>query len=205
MLSPKPELVLPEEKEFSYQHAGFEFRGVKLDWENNYLNGKYSVSVSAGGEPVGRFTFLTSDVYGSEIIFSGMFIEPALRSRGISAALMESLFRVAHASGREMLHAWPQRKPLTCAILHKYGFEPVSLGKREPQETVYVGRDDTSTKTRLWFPVPAKAREFANSNIGKAQPYVIVDSLFHIQNAVRVVLNTDYVLTHPEQAPLVRR
>lgn len=204
MLSAKPELVLPEEKEFSYKHAGFEFRGVKLDWGNQYLNGKYSVFMSAGSESVGRFTFFTSDVYGSEIIFEGMFIEPTLRKRGISAALMESLFRVAHASGREMLHAWPQRKPLMGVILHKYGFEPVSLDKRELQETVYVGKGDTSAQTKLWFPVPAKAREFANSNIGKAQPYVIVESLRQIHDAVRVVLNTHYVLTYPERAPQIR-
>ncbi|MCX6733565.1 MAG: hypothetical protein NTX63_02010 [Candidatus Peregrinibacteria bacterium] len=204
MLSAKPELVLPEEREFSYKHAGFEFRGVKLDWKNDYLNGKYNVFVSSGSEAVGRFTFFTSDTYGSEIIFSGMFIEPALRSRGISGALMESLFRVAHASGREICHAWPQRKPLMGAILHKYGFEPVSLNKRELQETVYVGKGDTSAQTRLWFPVPAKAREFANSNIGKAQPYLIVDSLRQIHDAVRVVLNTDYVLTYPERAPQIR-
>lgn len=204
MLSAKPELVLPEEKEFSYTHAGFEFRGVKLDWGNSYLNGKYNVFVSAGGEAVGRFTFFTSDVYSSEIIFSGMFIEPALRSRGISAPLMESLFRIAHASGREMNHAWPQRKPLMGLILHKYGFEPVSLGKKELQETVYVGRGDISGQTKLWFPAPAKAREFGNSNIGKVQPYIIVDSLSDIRNAVRVVLNTDYVLTYPERAPIVR-
>ncbi len=204
MLTSKPELALPEEKEFSYEHAGFEFRGAKLDWKNNYLNGKYSVIVSAGGEPVGRFTFFTSDVYGSEIIFEGMFIEPTLRKRGISATLMESLFRVAHASGREMNHAWPQRKPLMGLILHKYGFEPVSLGKRELQETVYVGRGDTSGQTKLWFPMSAKAREFRNSNIGKVQPYIIVESLRQIHDAVRVVLNTDYILSYPERAPLVR-
>lgn len=204
MLREKPELVLPEEKEFSYKHAGFEFRGVKLDWKNNYLNGKYAVLVSTGSEPVGRFTFFTSDVYGSEIIFEGMIIEPVLRSRGISAALMESLFRIAHASGREMLHVWPQRKPLMGAILDKYGFEPVSLGKRELQETVFVGRGDTSGQAKLWFPTPAKAREFGNSNIGRVQPYVIVDSLSQIRDAVRVVLNTDYILSYPKRAPIVR-
>lgn len=200
-----PEFVLPEEKEFRYEHAGLEFRGKKLNWSDSSLNGKYSVLIYFSGKNIGRFTFFTSDVYNPEVIFEGMYIEPEFRSRGISGAMMESLFLVAHASGREVVHAWPQRKPLMGAILNKYGFEPVSLGKREAQETVYVGRGDNAGQIKLWFPVPAKAREFGNSNMGQKQPYVIVDHRGDIADAVRVVLNTDYVLAHPEKAPVFRK
>jgi len=192
-----------ENDESTYQNGGFAFTIKKIKW-NDDKKTKYKVDMIKDGRYCGKFTFFTSDEYRPpEIIFAGMYFEPEYRSQGLSKIAMAEMARIASLSGRTFDHAVPQRKPLTCLILQKNGFQPceiVSSKHLNTRNTVFIGNsrdtDSTPEGTRpvyVHFPDPHKAKEFANSTICKTQPYIVTAQMGDIKSAVRCVLNVDYI------------
>jgi hypothetical protein len=201
------EYTIPfEQDEFTYQNGGIVFIAKKIKWNDDKKN-KYSVAMIKDGRHCGKFTFFLSDEYAPpELIFSGMYLDPEFREQGLSKVIMTELQRLANASGRHFDHALPQRKPLTCMILQKYGFEACKRGTDktpDSRDTVYVAREISekikrpepgqSNPVYVFFPSPHKAREFANSDICKSQPYIVLPEINNIRESVRCVLNVHYV------------
>ena len=189
--------------EYVYNRRGIVFHLKKINWNDRTVE-KYMVSLFKNDTYCGKFTFFTSDKFKPpEIIFSGMYLEPEFRGQGLSQLAMYELQKLADDSGRILCHALPQRKPLTCMILQKNGFIPYESASDKAtnaRNTVYVGKNqNTPTITDgvipvpVHFPNPHKAKEFANSSIFHSQPYIIVPGISEIRDAVRCVLNVDYI------------
>jgi len=187
------EISLPAQNEFAYESNGFLFVGKQCNFKGQ--DGvKYLVNVFSGEKNIGRFTFFVSDEDVPEIIFEGMLVKPEYRSKGIYNEFMMQLFRIAVSSGGKLDLAVPQRKPLMCRILHKYGFRPVVTNERRSlQEVVYVGRGEIASRIYVHFPSMAKRRNFEGSHIFRVQNYEIVTGVEQIRDFVECVLNVPYL------------
>lgn len=178
----------------------------KARWPDVTID-KYNVSMFRDDDYCGKFTFYVSDRYKPpEIIFSGMYLEPQYRSHGLSKTVMDELQHIADSDGRAFDHACPQRKPLTCLILQKHGFTPYENDVNEytnlcntvyvigqPQNTLPQPAESQFKPVYVHFPLKHRAREFENSSICKSQPYIVLPEIKDIRNAVRCVLNVDYL------------
>jgi GNAT superfamily N-acetyltransferase len=185
-------IELPEQQEFAYENCGLLFVGKKIDLDRR--KNKYLVNVYKDSKKIGRFTFFVDT--SNTIIFEGMFVEPEFRIQGLSKQFIEEIFRIATNSGKDFVHAAPQRKPLMCKVLHGYGFTPYPDGKTSQQlfqETVWVGKSKDGKRIPLYFPCDHKRRGFEKSHIYRSTPYETVRTREEVRDGIRVVLNTDYL------------
>ncbi len=183
-------LELPAAEKFVYENKGFLFAGKRCKLTGDTQ--KYIVHVKREGEIIGKFTFFVSDRMYPEIIFEGMYIEGIYRNNGISNTFMEELFRIAIATKREFTHSVPQRKPIMCRVLDKWGFSPLQEDPGKEQDVVYVARG-INGMIQVCFLSLAKERNFCDSKIFRSQPYEIVKDVTSMRNVVHCVLNTPYL------------
>lgn len=198
-------LNFPETEHFTLEEGACRFTTRKIPWKHEkqgaygYGPDKYRMEAFSGEDHLGYLTFYAYAGFGGsrELTFGGLFIHPDHRGRRLAHHFLDVLDRVAVASGWNFDSTVPQRKPITCRILVKRGFEPVPEKRQSKLETAYVGRSEGST-VPVYFPHPAKAREFTNSTMAGHENYRLVENIEALDDAVRVVLNAPYLLVNPK-------
>ncbi len=184
-------LELNGDVDFQYRVGDIEFQGRPLECKSTNYDARYLVNVFTGNKKIGKFTFFTQE---GEVIFLGIFIEPEYREKGMSTRFIQEIFQIAYASGREFIIAVPQRKPLVCGILTKFGFEPIIDGTRNKVNRVLVGHlRDGSNAPALFFFDKHFAHTFSKATPIISQGYKIVETPDEITMPKEVVLGVPYL------------
>ena len=152
---------------------------------------KYKLHVLDGMSVVGSAHFFRNSLPFQDFVFGGFLVNSPFRGFGFSNLLLEILFRGAELSGHDFSVTTSQRKPLTTYILKKWGFVPIDQSKKNRVDI--LGRE--GSKLGIYFPDPAKRREFRTSRLmNNSGQYVVFDSLEGRKCLDSVVLVSPYVL-----------
>ncbi len=187
------QLGLPEHHEdvLCYEKHGFIWKFRKLNNEKD----KFIVNVFLPNEKkIGYMTFYVTHPPqdGQQLVFGGLYISDDLRGRGLGGLCMGELFAFSNQLQVPLHSAVPQGKPLTCSMLHKFGFAPKTISG---DQVVIVGRpsNSESSKIPVHFPSESAGRHFIHSRIARTGQYQLVGSIDEIVDGVRVVLNKRYL------------
>ncbi|MFA7277544.1 MAG: hypothetical protein WC101_00970 [Candidatus Gracilibacteria bacterium] len=193
------QLNLPENHEdmLWYEKHGLIWKFRKLNGEKD----KFIVNISFPNEKkIGYMTFYVTHPPqdGRQLVFGGLYISDDLRGRGLGGLCMGELFAFSSQLQVPLHSAVPQEKPLTCSMLHKFGFAPKAISG---DQVAIVGRSPLgSPKIPVHFPSKSSGEHFIHSRIARTGHYQLVGSIDEIVDGVRIVLNKRYLFQDEAKA-----
>lgn len=152
------------------------------------MKNKYILNISSSsGEKLGYVAFFLQPERG-ELVFSGIYVGNEHRSKGLSKLFLLELERIASSIDYQFTRTKPQRKPVTCALLARSGFEP-SNGLPTSRR-IFVGRTDIGL-VGVHFECPAMKSHFEGSSLYKVEPYITCG--FHeLTNPIQIATHRSY-------------
>lgn len=196
---PFEQIDIPESHEdiLVYEKHGLVWKFRRLDSEKD----KFIVNVLLpNGRKAGYMTFyiMYPPENSSQIVFGGLLVSEDLRGHGLGNLCIAELFAFSQQFQVPVISAKPQGKPLTCAMLGRFGFAPHRVS-RDP--LVVVGRALPGAKNvPIYFDSTHTGERFIRSRVAQTGQYELVRSIEDIVDGVRVVLDKRYLLQDEAKA-----